>query len=53
MAAAALPLAVYRSIYMEINAKIQAQAIGLGGIVTYLDPEEGRKATLLLFDRGW
>ncbi len=48
-----LPLAVARSIFTEINARIQAQAISLGGNVTYLDPEEGRKATMLPFDRGW
>jgi HCOMODA/2-hydroxy-3-carboxy-muconic semialdehyde decarboxylase len=37
-----LPFAVGRSIYLEINAAIQLQAIGLGGSVTYLDPEETR-----------
>jgi HCOMODA/2-hydroxy-3-carboxy-muconic semialdehyde decarboxylase len=40
---ASLPIAVGRSIYIEMNAKIQAQAISLGGGVTYLDPEEARK----------
>ncbi|MBI3941177.1 MAG: class II aldolase/adducin family protein [Acidobacteria bacterium] len=40
---ASLPLAVGRSVYLEQNARIQAQAIGLGGGVTYLDPEEARK----------
>jgi HCOMODA/2-hydroxy-3-carboxy-muconic semialdehyde decarboxylase len=39
----ALPFAVGRSIYLEINARIQAQAMALGGAVTYLDPEEARK----------
>jgi ribulose-5-phosphate 4-epimerase/fuculose-1-phosphate aldolase len=38
-----LPLAVGRSIYMELNAKLQAQAMTLGGTLTYLDPEEVRK----------
>ncbi len=38
-----LPLAVGRSIYMEINAKLQIQAMALPGGLTYLDPEEVRK----------
>ena len=35
--------AVARSVYMEMNARLQAQAMALGN-VTYLDPEEARKA---------
>lgn len=35
--------AVARSVYMEMNARLQAQAMALGK-VTYLDPEEARKA---------
>lgn len=38
----ALPFAVGRSIYLEMNAKIQLQAMSLGGSVTYLDPAEGQ-----------
>ena len=37
-----IPFAVGRSIYLEVNAAIQLQAIGLGQTVTYLDPEEAR-----------
>ena len=37
-------MAVFRSVYTEMNAKLQAQAMALGGPVTYLDPEEARKA---------
>ena len=37
-----LPLAVGRSVYLELNAQIQSQAIALGGDITYLDPEESR-----------
>ncbi len=33
--------AVARSVYMEVNARLQAQAIALGGEIRYLDPEEG------------
>jgi HCOMODA/2-hydroxy-3-carboxy-muconic semialdehyde decarboxylase len=35
-----LPHAVGRSIYLEANARIQLEAIGLGGDVQYLAPEE-------------
>jgi ribulose-5-phosphate 4-epimerase/fuculose-1-phosphate aldolase len=38
-----IPMAVGRSIYLDLNARIQTQAISAGGNVTYLDPEEGRK----------
>ena len=37
-------VAVFRSVYTEMNARLQAQAMALGGPVTYLDPEEARKA---------
>ncbi len=46
-------MAVGRSIYMSINAKLQNQAISLGGNVTYIDPEEGRLTTLDEYRRGW
>ena len=39
----ALPFAVGRSIYLELNARVQLQALGLGGPVTYLDPAEAQK----------
>jgi HCOMODA/2-hydroxy-3-carboxy-muconic semialdehyde decarboxylase len=38
-----LPLAVGRCVYLEVNAKLQMQAMALGGKITYLDPEEVRK----------
>jgi ribulose-5-phosphate 4-epimerase/fuculose-1-phosphate aldolase len=41
---ASVPVAIYRAIYTELNAAIQQKAIGLGGSVTYLDPEEARLA---------
>ncbi len=40
-------VAVYRAIYTDINARLQAQAIALGGPVTYLEKEEGEKADLI------
>ncbi len=40
-----VPVAVYRAVYTEVNARLQAQAIGLGGSIIYLETEEGRLAT--------
>ena len=37
-----IPFAVYHAIYTEVNARLQVQAIGLGGNVNYLAPEEGK-----------
>ncbi len=39
-----LPQVVFRSVYTEVNARLQAQAMSLGGQITYLDPEEAKKA---------
>ena len=39
-----LPIVVFRSVYTEVNARLQAQAMALGGPVTYLDDEEARLA---------
>ena len=38
-----IPNVVGRSIYLDLNARIQSQAIALGGKITYIDPEEARK----------
>jgi HCOMODA/2-hydroxy-3-carboxy-muconic semialdehyde decarboxylase len=38
-----IPVAVGRSIYLELNAKLQTQAIALGGTIAYLDPQEARR----------
>lgn len=50
-----LPHVVGRSIYMELNARLQAQAIAMGGGVTYLAREEARQAeaTNGAFERAW
>jgi ribulose-5-phosphate 4-epimerase/fuculose-1-phosphate aldolase len=37
-----IPTVVGRSIYLDLNARLQAQAMALGGKVTYLEPEEAR-----------
>ncbi len=47
--------AVARSVYMEMNARLQQQAMALGP-VTYLDPEEARKADATVsgsYGRPW
>jgi ribulose-5-phosphate 4-epimerase/fuculose-1-phosphate aldolase len=48
--------AVYRAVYTEVNAKLQAQAIALGGPITYLAPGEWETITNRgdkNFDRPW
>ena len=39
-----LPLAVFRAVYTEVNARLQAQAIGLGGPIEALTADKGLKA---------
>ena len=49
-------VAVFRAYYTDVNARLQSQAIGLGGDITYLSPEEGAKADQVNFavlDRVW
>jgi ribulose-5-phosphate 4-epimerase/fuculose-1-phosphate aldolase len=49
-------VAVFRAYYTDINAKLQSQAVALGGEVNYLTPEEGAKADAINFvvlDRVW
>jgi HCOMODA/2-hydroxy-3-carboxy-muconic semialdehyde decarboxylase len=49
-------VAVFRAYYTNVNARLQAQAIGLGSEVTYLSAEEGTKAdaiNLVVLDRAW
>jgi HCOMODA/2-hydroxy-3-carboxy-muconic semialdehyde decarboxylase len=48
--------AVYRAVYTEVNARLQAQAMALGDDIVFMDPQEcalitGRKD--LNFDRPW
>lgn len=37
-----LPNAVGRSVYLDVNARAQAQALALGGKVTYVDADEAK-----------
>ena len=43
-----IPLTVFRAVYTEVNGRIQAQAIALGGPITYLEVEESEKANRAL-----
>ncbi len=48
--------AVFRSVYTEINAKLQAQAMTLGSKVVYLDADEAKKSeetNAALVGRSW
>jgi HCOMODA/2-hydroxy-3-carboxy-muconic semialdehyde decarboxylase len=49
-------VAVFRAYYTDVNARLQAQAIALGGEVSYLSAVEGAKAdaiNLMVVDRVW
>ena len=49
-------LAVFRAYYTDVNARLQSQAIALGGEPNYLTPGEGAKAdavNLAVVDRIW
>lgn len=51
-----IKIAVYRTIYCEMNARLQMQAMQIGGAVKFLTPGEGRKAEITQFgtiDRPW
>jgi ribulose-5-phosphate 4-epimerase/fuculose-1-phosphate aldolase len=53
---ASLPVAVFRAIYTEINARAQAQATILGGPIAALDAEEGALAdavNIATVGRSW
>ncbi len=54
--APSVKMAVFRAYYTDVNARLQSAALGLGGEVTYLTPEESAKADAINFkviDRIW
>ena len=54
--APSVKMAVFRAYYTDVNAKLQSQAIALGGEVNYLTPGEGEKAdkiNFIVIDRIW
>ncbi len=49
-------MAVFRAYYTDVNARLQAQALALGGEPNYLTPGEGVKAdqtNFIVMDRIW
>jgi HCOMODA/2-hydroxy-3-carboxy-muconic semialdehyde decarboxylase len=49
-------MAVFRAYYTDVNARLQLQAVALGGEVNYLTPSEGAKAdevNFVVLDRVW
>ena len=49
-------MAVFRAYYTDVDARLQSQALALGGDVNYLTPGEGAKADAINFvvlDRIW
>jgi HCOMODA/2-hydroxy-3-carboxy-muconic semialdehyde decarboxylase len=49
-------MAVFRAYYTDVDARLQSQALALGGEVNYLTPGEGAKADVINFvvlDRIW
>lgn len=50
---ASLPMAVGRSVYLERSARIQTDAIALGGELTYLDPEAAHAMADNAYPRAW
>jgi ribulose-5-phosphate 4-epimerase/fuculose-1-phosphate aldolase len=54
--APSVKMAVFRAYYTDVNARLQSQAIALGGDINYLTPGEGAKADTINFvvlDRIW
>ena len=50
---ASLPVAVGRCVYLDMNARVQAQAMALSRNVTYLTPEEGKVSVADDYRRAW
>ena len=48
VAAPTLPLAVYRAVYTMVDARLETDAISLGGPVTFLEPQEAEDANKTL-----
>jgi ribulose-5-phosphate 4-epimerase/fuculose-1-phosphate aldolase len=48
-----LPQVVGRSVYLALNATLQAQAAALGSSINYLDPQEAREEIPDNYQRAW
>jgi ribulose-5-phosphate 4-epimerase/fuculose-1-phosphate aldolase len=50
---ASIPLVVGRCIYLDMNARVQTEAMALSKNVTYLTPEEGKISVADDYRRAW
>jgi ribulose-5-phosphate 4-epimerase/fuculose-1-phosphate aldolase len=48
-----LPLVVGRCVYLDMNARVQAQAMALSKNITYLTAEEGKQSVADDYRRAW
>ena len=48
-----LPVVVGRCVYLDMNARVQTQAMALSKNVTYLTPEEGKQSVADYYRRAW
>jgi ribulose-5-phosphate 4-epimerase/fuculose-1-phosphate aldolase len=48
-----VPVTVGRCVYLDLNARVQQQAIALGGKITYLTAEEGKQSVADDYRRAW
>ncbi len=48
-----LQLTVGRCVYLDLNARVQQQAMVLGGKITYVTPEEGKQTVADDYRRAW
>ena len=48
-----LPIAVGRAVYLQENARQQAQAMAMSSKVVYLEPQEGRQSIVEAYRRAW
>ena len=51
--AASIPLVVGRCVYLDMNARVQYQAMSMSKTVTYLTPEEGKQSVADDYRRAW
>ena len=48
-----VPIAVGRAVYLQEDARQQAQAMAMSSTVTYLEPQEGKQSVVEAYRRAW
>ena len=48
-----MPLVVGRCVYLDMNARVQDEAMAMSKNVTYLTPEEGKLSVADDYRRAW